>query len=281
MQPRSLSWMVNGLRLEGLCWGDATGRPLLCLHGWLDNAASFSLLAPLLEGYHVVAVDLTGHGRSSRRSADAGYQVWDDLPELDGLVAQLGWDQFNLMGHSRGAVIGSLFASTRPQRIRRLVLLDAVMPRPVAEAAFPVQMARFMADKKRLLNRDSRVFVSFAEAVRTREDTGLTEQAARLLVERNLKACAGGYTWTIDPRLQGASAVKLTGGQIRAVLEKLTMPTLLLLAAETYVTRPELAADARRYVAQLTVEAVEGGHHFHMEAGAAHVARRVMEFLRD
>ena len=66
-----LEWHVNGLKLAGLSWGDPSNRPLLALHGWLDNAASFSQLAPLLTDFYVVAVDLTGHGQSACRSADA------------------------------------------------------------------------------------------------------------------------------------------------------------------------------------------------------------------
>ena len=64
-EPLPLQWEINGLKLAGLSWGKPGDRPLLALHGWLDNAASFSLLAPLMTGYHVVALDLTGHGRLS------------------------------------------------------------------------------------------------------------------------------------------------------------------------------------------------------------------------
>ena len=59
--PLPLQWEINGLKLAGLSWGKPGDRPLLALHGWLDNAASFSLLAPLMTGYNVVALDLTGH----------------------------------------------------------------------------------------------------------------------------------------------------------------------------------------------------------------------------
>ena len=98
---REMNWNVHGLELSGLAWGDPSGLPLLCLHGWLDNAASFAVLGPLLQGCHVVAPDLTGHGQSQRRSGDATYQIWDDLPEVLGIVEALGWDRFNLVGHSR------------------------------------------------------------------------------------------------------------------------------------------------------------------------------------
>ena len=59
-----LTWNVDGLALKGLAWGDPADAPVLALHGWLDNAASFALLAPQLSGHYVVALDLTGHGQS-------------------------------------------------------------------------------------------------------------------------------------------------------------------------------------------------------------------------
>jgi pimeloyl-ACP methyl ester carboxylesterase len=273
-------WEVHGLTLAGLSWGDPRNPPVLCLHGWMDNAASFEVLAPLLSDYYLVAPDLTGQGRSDRRSADATYQIWDDLPELAGIVEALGWDRFRLIGHSRGAIIASLFAATYPERVRHLVMLDAVTPHPVAEAEFPLQMRRFLQDKGRLLAKDNRVFSSVEEAAASRAEQGVEEVVTRLLAERNLRACEGGYTWTMDPRLRGASAVKLTEGQVQAVLSALEMPTLLLLAAGGHGGRhPEIAAAARRSVRDLTIEHVEGSHHFHMEAGAAGIAQCIEEFF--
>ena len=61
------------LTLRGKCWGPADGRPVLALHGWLDNASSFDLVAPALaaRGFRVVALDLAGHGLSDHRPASA------------------------------------------------------------------------------------------------------------------------------------------------------------------------------------------------------------------
>ena len=132
-EPLEQSWTVNGLKLCGLCWGNPRQAPLLMLHGWLDNAASFRMLAPLLRDFYVVALDLTGHGRSDRRSDDASYQIWDDLPEILGIVQQLGWSRFDLLGHSRGAIIAGLLASAFPERIKQLILLDAISPQAVPE----------------------------------------------------------------------------------------------------------------------------------------------------
>ncbi len=183
--------------------GDPGQRPLLALHGWLDNSESFAVLAPLLNDYYVVAPDLCGHGRSEHRSADGGYQIWDDLPDLHELLLQLGWERFSLMGHSRGAIIAVLLASTLATAVEQLVLLDAVLPRPVPEDAVVQQLGQFIADRKLLLNRQQRVFANRQEAVAARQQRGLTADAARLLALRNLVPVAGGFSWSTDPRLRG------------------------------------------------------------------------------
>jgi pimeloyl-ACP methyl ester carboxylesterase len=279
-EPVALQWQVNGLQIAGLSWGEPAGKPLLMLHGWLDNAASFGMLAPLFADCHVVALDLTGHGLSDKRSADAGYQIWDDLPEIVGVVDALGWDQFNLLGHSRGAIISTLLAGTLPERVQQLVLLDALSPQPIVDAEFPGQMRKFLEDKKRLLQREPRIFATLDQAVDARRERGLPQAAAQLIVERNLRSSGNGFTWTTDARLHGASAVKLTAAQSRAVFEALTMPTLLLLADEGVGRHQEAVDAARASVGDLLVEQVVGGHHFHMEPGVDAVAERIRRFLQ-
>jgi pimeloyl-ACP methyl ester carboxylesterase len=274
-----LQWQVNELELAGLSWGEPGEKPLLALHGWLDNAASFACLAPLLTGYHVVALDLTGHGQSARRSADASYQIWDDLPEIIGVLDALGWDEFDLVGHSRGAIIATLLASTFPERVHHLVLLDAVSPEAVAQEDFPTQLRTALQDKLALLGRPNRVFANAEEAVASRIDRGLGTAAARLLVERNLRVCPRGVTWTTDPRLRGASAVKLTEDQIRAVLHALNMPTLLLLDKTSSRLAPQILKYAQLCIEGLTVHTLDGGHHFHMESCVSEVALRMQSFL--
>ncbi len=277
--PVSLRWQVNKLELAGLSWGNPGEKPLLALHGWLDNAASFTYLAPLLTGYHVVAMDLTGHGQSARRSADASYQIWDDLPEILGVLEALGWDTFDLLGHSRGAIIATLLASAFPERVRHLVLLDAVSPEAVAQEEFPRQMRRALHDKVRLLNSDNRVFPCVDDAIASRINRGLSADVIRLIVERNVLACQPGVTWSTDPRLRGASMVKLTEGQNRAVLNALSMPTLLMLSRTMSTQVPKMLENAQRHIANLTLHSVDGGHHFHMESCVDDIAQRIQGFL--
>lgn len=63
-QATEVIFALPHLRLSALTWGTPEGKPLLALHGWLDNAMTFINLAPHLAaaGFYVVAPDLAGHG---------------------------------------------------------------------------------------------------------------------------------------------------------------------------------------------------------------------------
>ena len=117
-------------------------RHILCLHGWLDNCRSFYQLAPALAqagDFHVIALDLPGHGRSSHKSIDAPPLVQTEMAfyvseALEELHSQGMWQgspesssspsPVTMMGHSLGAGIATLYASAFPEQIDQLVLLD-------------------------------------------------------------------------------------------------------------------------------------------------------------
>ena len=53
--------------IAGKAWGDPSGKPILGLHGWLDNAGTHDHIAPLLsDEYYLVSLDQPGHGLSSK-----------------------------------------------------------------------------------------------------------------------------------------------------------------------------------------------------------------------
>jgi len=279
---RECRWMVDGLTLEGLQWGDPDGRPVLALHGWLDNAASFSRLAPQLSGCHVVALDLSGQGLSSRRSADATYQIWDDLPQLVAILDALGWEQAALLGHSRGAIISTLLASAIPQRITHLILLDALIPLAVPEEAFAAQLGRFLCERQSAVAAVPRRYADYESAIAARTRRGLPDAAARLLAGRSLEGSNDvGWSWRSDLRLRGASAVKLSAAQIGSVLAAIDAPVLLMLAAGGMMQGHDQVQLAMTQIKRMQTAQVEGSHHFHMEPVIDDWIASIMAFLEE
>ncbi len=97
--------------LAALRGGSPGGPRLLCLHGWLDNAASFLPLAPFLQDFDLVSLDLPGHGGSAHRPPGCDYVFVDWIHDVLDALDALGWERARLLGHSRGGAIARLVAA--------------------------------------------------------------------------------------------------------------------------------------------------------------------------
>ena len=124
--PVERRFRAYGQELAGLQW-PGEGEPVLALHGWLDNAASFQPLAEPL-GHPLVALDFAGHGHSEHRPRHQATHYVDHVRDVLAVADQLGWDRFVLVGHSMGAGVACLFAATFPERVSRLVLIEGLGP---------------------------------------------------------------------------------------------------------------------------------------------------------
>lgn len=282
-RPQELSWVVDGLRIAGLGWGPADGVPVLALHGWLDNAASFEMLAGQLPQCRIVAVDLTGHGHSAHRSPDATYQVWDDVPQIVHLLDLMQWERCVLLGHSRGSFVATIVAAIMADRVDALVTLDALLPPPVEDADFVTQLRAAIADRKRYAARSERIFQSRESYISRRLGYGTPEHITERISARALRARDDAFVWTGDARLFGKSPVKLNRHQCDAILRALAMPVLWMSFNHGLAHQPwmlELAERAEALVGDLTTVRLDGHHHCHMEEQqAAAIADHIAAFL--
>lgn len=277
---RELEFKLRGIRFSACAWGDEKAHPVLAVHGWLDNGASFARLGPLMSSCRVVAPDLAGHARSDDRPPQGGYNIWDDLPDLLALADALGWGRFTLLGHSRGAALASLLAAAAPQRVDALLLLDGFLPAAEKTENVLRQLAAFLKDAAEPPAASRRI-PGFEQAVAHRvRKSGCSPEAARLLAERGLRRNAdGSWQWRHDPRVMGASAMKLSEAQQQIVHEALRLPALGLLADGGLGARPEM----RRLCEECSTvqwETLCGGHHFHLEEQAEEIAAKLEGFLR-
>jgi len=274
------SFTVRGMNFAAKCWHDPANPPLLALHGWLDNAGSFDLLAPLLSNYHVIALDFAGHGLSAHRPPGTRYHTLDHIDDVYAIVQQLGSEKITLMGHSMGAGVATLFAGTFPERIAKLVLIEG-FGTFAGDALEAPALLRRAVEQWAAQQEGTRIFTSFDDAVKARR-TGvghIGEEAARLLCQRGVQVVEGGYTWTTDKRLRLHSTLRFAEEQVQAFVGAITAPTLLIQAEQG------LSFNAARYDERmarhhdLTVVKLPGGHHLHVDGSAERVSEAVNRFL--
>ncbi len=267
-------------RVAALRGGTEGATPVLALHGWLDNAASFIPLARHLDGIDLVAVDLPGHGRSAHLATGADYSFYGSVNVVLDIADALGWERFALLGHSMGAGIGSLVAAASPQRVARLVAIEALGALAEAPERTAIRMREAVAAARALPRKSLRVFPLLEPAIRARmQANALSEPVARLLVERGTRQVEGGFVWSSDPRLTLPSFTRLTEAQVRDLVAGIECPVRVIHAspAQPYLPDPVRRAHAAALRdGELIV--IPGGHHLHMEQ-PAEVATAIGDFL--
>lgn len=281
MTVRDLDLELPHLRLAAREWGPSEASPVLALHGWLDNAASFDRLAPLLPEFHVVALDLAGHGRSQHRHPSVVHHFIDWAPEVVAAADALGWQSFSLIGHSMGAGISTLVAGTFPDRIEGLVLLEGAGPLAADAARAPSQLASALEDEDRAAAAAPKLFPDLETAVQARvRDSDLDTEAARLLVERGSEVVDGRVRFTHDPRLRTRSRTRLTENQVLAFLANISCPVLAVRALQGWPFPEELVMARLATIRNLETAEIEGGHHVHL-THPDRVAPIINQFLSD
>lgn len=261
-------------------WPGTGGPRLLCLHGWLDNAASYAPLAAALGDCHLLALELAGHGHSDHRPGGTRYHFTDHLFDIDAVAAAIGWDDFVLVGHSMGAGLASCYAAAVPERVSALVLLDGLGPLAIDHDDSTRQLRRSIESVRhpKSLQREY-ADLDTAAASRTRRFP-LSLAAARLLAERGLRGGPGHWRWRVDPRLLWISPVRMTESQAREILAAIECPVLVAMAGFGAAHMGERLQERLAVMRRARLELCDGTHHFHMdEAGAT--ARLIDDFLSN
>ncbi len=132
MQPsiRSRRVGVNGITLDLLESGDARAPTLILAHGFPESSWSWRHQLPILAdaGFHVLAPDQRGYGRSSAPRDVAAYGVEELTGDLLGLLDETGQDRGVFVGHDWGSINVWNLALLHPERVRAVVGVSVPYP---------------------------------------------------------------------------------------------------------------------------------------------------------
>jgi len=245
--------LYDGNRVAVKCWGDEHSRTkILALHGWLDNAATWDGLAPLIVGskshsIRIVAMDFLGHGDSSH-PPQSSYLMAERVLEVVAVADALRWSTFVLMGHSMGASVASLVAGTIPNRIEKLILVES-LGTYLERSGAAEQLEQAMKERPMLMQRQRRIYPSFDAALEKylKNRPQIKRDSAKLLISRGTEevlvhgvgeVVEKGVCFKHDPKLIGTSTMSYSEKSVLAFLKRITCPVFLIVASNPERANP-------------------------------------------
>lgn len=255
------AWHANDLA------NNSNKLTIIALHGWLDNAASFDLIAPLLANFNLIAIDLPGHGLSSHKPKGTVLHVIDFVIDLFHIAKKLGLEKFALLGHSLGAAVASIAAGTMPHKICALGLIDGLGPFSVSAKNAPAQLCSHIKSHFKA-GSSKPIYQSIEAAIQARlKASPMLQKSCELIVTRNLKAVDNNqFTWRTDPRLLKPSALSFTENQVIAFLSNISAPSLLIRPEPGFAFDESLFEPRVNAINDLTIKRVAGDHHVHLDS---------------
>lgn len=272
-----INYTFDTMSLQGLSCGveDQKDNIVLCLHGWLDNAASFLPLIPYLQqslpDKKIVAIDWPGHGNSSHKSLDAHYHFIDWVYDLLQLFELNQWQQVDIVAHSMGGMVASAFAAAFPEKVRSLTLIDSIgfistKAEQTTKQLRDGMLSRFKNNAKQLNTQLKKLHLSTDSAIKARVAVSdLQYEQAKILVKRGLLEEGQGFSWRTDSRLRNTSPYRLTLKQAQQFIRDIKCPVKLIYGSKGLDMVSSGLELFGPLFEQFSSVKLEGGHHVHME----------------
>lgn len=276
---------VRGLRYHVRRWPCPGAPRLFLLHGWMDVSASFQFMVDALQReWDVHAPDWRGYGLTEWAKADT-YWFPDYLADLESLLDQVGLESVNLVGHSLGGNVASLYAGIRPQRVAKLVNLEGFGLAPTRPEQAPRRYARWLDElRERPRLRPYRDFAELASRLRA-SNPRLDPEKADFLARHWGREEAGAVVLRSDPAHKIVNPVLYREEEARACWRQVSAPVLWVDAADSDILKrlglsPAQQAERRSMFSNLTYVKIEqAGHMLHHDR-PAELARLIEGFLR-
>jgi pimeloyl-ACP methyl ester carboxylesterase len=165
---------VRGTRLRVASRGD--GEPILLINGVGVSLGVWGPLARRLKGRRSISFDAPGIGGSETPRRPMRLPALADVTR--DLIAELGYEQLDVLGHSMGGMVALELAHRAPDQVRRLVLCNTAAGLPIVPALNPLAYGAVVTPFR------SRLLVSAAAGGRTASDPVLTKKMADSRADR-------------------------------------------------------------------------------------------------
>lgn len=270
LPPVDRDIIVNGLRIHYLDWGTRGKPPLLLLHGIARTAHNYDHLAPhFVSDYHVIAVDMRGHGDSDWHPEGA-YLVEDYVKDIEALVVQLQLRDIVLWGSSTGGRVAQVFAGTHPELVAAVIVEDVGPERPkeVSEG----RASRMVTEENGWASEDELV-------VHTKVRHPLTPDATlRNFVRHGSKRRADGrIVWKRDPAITRG----FIPTELWRFIRRIKAPITYILGGTSKIVPPQTQEELKRILPQVQITSMSGLGHYPSDESPAEFLAVADRFLRS
>jgi len=267
---------------------------VLAIHGWMDNANTFDPLIKLLPAHlSILAIDLPGHGLSSRYPPGSVYHNTEDVIAIRRMVKQQNWSQkLVFMGHSLGSIYSFIYAAIFPDEVEKYIGFDLVKPTNINLDRFIKNTGKDINKfLKFIANPDFSPEYPWDEIVDKQyigSGKSLTIESAKILLERGSyrsKVKEGHFGFTRDIRQMFGLMSSIPYEHIHELASKIKCEVLNIkfrqaphYEDEKYYR--ETLDLFRKNAKRLEYHEVDGSHHGHLN-NPENVASIVSKFLQS
>jgi esterase len=262
---------LRGLRLHYLDWGNPEAPPLLLLHGGSAHAHWWDwFAAAAADRFHVLALDLRGHGDSQWAQPPA-YDIDDYASDVVAFIEALGLHPLRLIGHSLGGMVAAATAARIAEQMAALVIVDSRTRARQDPRRFMERLAQMRHPRYRSLEQGIALY-----RLLPGDSTAPAEILAALAAHALRQSDDGTWTFKFDR----AALAAIKGHDFTPDLAQLRCPILAVHGAASPLM-PAAAIEALRAAApQLEAIEIAGAHHHVMLDRPAEFSAAVGEFLK-
>ena len=267
--PTSSYFVSQRLRLHYVDWGSPDAPLLVLVHGGKDHARSWDWVArDLRRDFHVVALDLRGHGDSGW-ALGGSYAPLEHVLDVTQFLEVLGEFPVVIIGHSLGGNLSLLYTGLYPENVRKLVAIEGLGPPPsligkLIDRPIWDRTRDWIDDTRSLAARSPRRYASIKEAAaRMRDENAFLSEEQALHLTRHAVARNedGSYSWKFDNYSRPFFPLRPGVEEIHELWGRIRCPTLLMRGTESWAGDP--AADGRLELFQNARSVdVEGPEHW-------------------
>lgn len=267
--PQDRFITVDGLRIHYLDYGGEGKQPLILLHGIGRVAHTFDhLAAHFTPNYHVMAVDMRGHGDSGWDPKGA-YLVEDYTKDIEGMATQLRLRNIVIWGNSTGGRVAQVFAGMHPDLVTGVIAEDVGPERP-REVADSVTNRMKQEDERGWASEDE----LFAELKRSNART--PDEILRAYVKYGSKRRPDGRViWKRDPNIANG----FVPTDLWRFIRQIKAPIIYILGGRSTIVSAATQQQLRETLPHVQIESLPGLGHYPSEENTKDYLVVVDKFL--